>query len=153
MECHVYWSLNSSCFKFLQMKKYGIFSAKKLLEIWYLLITEKFLFLSFQECEIRSFLSQKVDGRMIFTDYWKFLVLNFSVMEKWSFLDPKSWWKDYILGLFELSMIFQDLGNMVFLAVCYWSISKNSDASFSLAFSISTGIVKKLLKIKKKEEE
>ena len=26
------------------------------------------------------FLNQKVDGNMIFTDYWKVLVLNFSVM-------------------------------------------------------------------------
>ena len=50
------------------------------MEIWYLLTTEKFFFWSFWEWEIRSFLSQKVDGNMIFTDYFKVLVLNFLVM-------------------------------------------------------------------------
>ena len=122
---------------------------------------------------------QKVDGKMIFTDYWKVLVLNFSMMgntvffesrswwKRWyllitekflfwtfrwweilSFFESRSWWKDdiywltrsscfelfsdvntiffsakklmgrwYLLGLFELSMIFQDLGNTVFRAV------------------------------------
>ena len=47
------------------------FWAKKLMEIWYLLITEKFFFWTFREWEIGLFLSQKVDGKMIFTDYWK----------------------------------------------------------------------------------
>ena len=77
------------------------------------------------------FLSQKVDGNRIFTNYWKVLGLNFSVMgntvffwvkklmERWyllvtekflfwtfrwwemrSFLQPKSWWKDYIYLVF-----------------------------------------------------
>ena len=95
------------------------------------------------------FLSIKVDGKMIFTDYWKVLVLNFlmmgntvffwvkKLMEKMIFTD---YWKVlvlnflmmgntiffsakklmdrwYLLGLFELSMMFQDLGNTVFHAV------------------------------------
>ena len=126
-----------------------VFWVKKLMEIWYLLITEKFLFWSFREWEIRPFLSQKVDGKMLFTDYWKVLVLNFSVigkmvffwvkklMERWylltnekflfwilrrweirSFLSQKVDEKMiYILGLFEISMIFRDLGNMVFRTV------------------------------------
>ena len=58
------------------------FWVKKVMKIWYLLITEKFLFWSFREWEIRPFLSQKVDGKMLFTDYWNVLVLNFSVIEK-----------------------------------------------------------------------
>ena len=126
-----------------------VFWVKKLMEIWYLLITEKFLFWSFREWEIRPFLSQKVDGKMLFTDYWKVLVLNFSVIGKMVFFESRSWWKDdiywlmksfcfefygdgkyglffrqkvdekmiYILGLFEISMIFRDLGNMVFHTV------------------------------------
>ena len=126
-----------------------VFWVKKLMEIWYLLITEKFLFWSFREREIRPFLSQKVDGKMLFTDYWKVLVLNFSVigkmvffwvkklMERWylltnekflfwilrrweirSFLSQKVDEKMiYILGLFEISTIFRDLGNMVFRTV------------------------------------
>ena len=55
------------------------------MEIWYLLIAEKFLFWSFWEWEIRPFLSQKVDGKMLFTDYWKVLVLNFSVIRNTAF--------------------------------------------------------------------
>ena len=88
--------------------KIWYFWAKKLMEIWYLLITEKFLLKPFRKWEIWSFLepkswrkydiywllksscfnlfgngkyglflSQKVDGNMIFTDYWKVLVLKF----------------------------------------------------------------------------
>ena len=64
------------------------------------------------------FLSKKVDGNMIFTDSWKSLVLNFSVMGKTVFFSAKilmeRW---YIHGLFELSMIFQKLENVVFPAV------------------------------------
>ena len=149
------------------------------MERWYLLITEKFLFWTFRWWEIRSFLSQEVDGKddiywllksscfelfgggkyglflsqevdgkMIFTGYWEVLVLNFSVIGNTVFFESRSWWKDdiywltrsscfelfsdvntiffsakklmgrwYLLGLFELSMIFQDLGNTVFRAV------------------------------------
>ena len=145
----------------------------------YLLITEKFLFWTFRRWKIRGFLSQKVDGKMSFSDYWKVHVLNFSemgntvsfwakmLMERWYllitgkflfwtfrwweiryFFEPKSWWKDHIyqllksscfelfrdekyglfwakklmeklnvLGLSELSIILQDLGNMAFHAV------------------------------------
>ena len=118
MEYHVYWLLKGSCFQIFGDWKYDLFS------------------------------SQKVDGKMKVTEYWKVLVLNFSKMEYIVFFEPKSWWKDdiyqllesscfelfgdgkyglfsakklmerwYLLGLFELSMILQDLGNMVFCAV------------------------------------
>ena len=128
--------------------KIWYFWAKKLMEIWYLLITEKFLFWSFREWEIRPFLRQKVAGKMIFTDYWKVLVLTFSMMGNTSFFWGKKlmendiYWllrsscfalfgdgkyglfsakklmeRWYLLALFELPMIFQDLGNMVFRAV------------------------------------
>ena len=46
------------------------------------------------------FLSQKVDGKMIFTDYWKVLVLNFPVMGNTAFFQSKSWWKDDIYLVF-----------------------------------------------------
>ena len=60
----IYWLLKSSCFEHLGGGKYGLF------------------------------LRQKVDGKMIFTDYWKvlvlgcwkILVLNFSVMGNTVFL-------------------------------------------------------------------
>ena len=35
------------------------------------------------------FLSQKVDGKMIFTNYWKFFVLNFSMMGNTVFFSVK----------------------------------------------------------------
>ena len=35
------------------------------------------------------FLSQKVEGNMIFTDYWEVLVLNFSVMGNMVFFSAK----------------------------------------------------------------
>ena len=82
------------------------------------------------------FLSQKVDRNMIFTDYRKFLVLMFleigntvfSYFELFGdgkyglfFSAKKLMERSYLHGLFELSMIFQDLGNMVFRAV-EWSL-------------------------------
>ena len=66
---------------------------KKLMEIWYLLSTEKFLFWTFREWKIRSFLRQKVDGKMIFTSHWKVIVLNFYVIGYTIFFQPKSWCK------------------------------------------------------------
>ena len=80
MEYHFYWSLKSSCFEFFGDEKYGICWAKKLMELWYWLITENFLFWTFWWLETWSFLSQNVDRKMIFTGYWEVLVLNFSVM-------------------------------------------------------------------------
>ena len=92
--------------------------AKKLTEIWYLLMTGKFLFWTFRWWEIRSFLSKEVNGKMIFTGYWEVLVLKFSVMGNTVFFSAKKLMERwYLHGLFELSMIFQDLGNIVFCAV------------------------------------
>ena len=145
-----------------------------------LLIAKEPLFWIFRVWKIRSFLSQKIGGNMIFTDYWKVLALNFSgggkyslfwgkdLMERWylritekflfwnfreweirSFFEAKSSWKDdiswllksscfglpksssfelffdgkYLLGLFQLSMIFHDLRNTVFRAVFSLTLS------------------------------
>ena len=49
------------------------------------------------------FLSQKVDGNMIFSDYWKILALIFSGMMNTVFFEPKSWWKDDIYWLLRSS--------------------------------------------------
>ena len=57
------------------------------------------------------FLSQKVDGKIIFTDYWKVFVLNFSVMGNTVFFESRSWWKRWTC--FEL---FVD-GNTIFFWV------------------------------------
>ena len=94
-----------------------IFSwAKKLTEIWCLLITGKFLFWTFRWLEIRSFFRVKK-----LMERWYLLVTeNFLFWTFW-------WWKYGLFSakmlierwylLFELSMIFQDLGNMVFRTV------------------------------------
>ena len=55
----IYWLLESSCFELFGDGKYGLFS------------------------------SQKVDRKMIFTDYWKVLVLNFSEMRNTVFFRAK----------------------------------------------------------------
>ena len=92
--------------------------SKKLIERWYLLTTEKSLFEFFGDGKYGPFLSQEVDEKMIFTGYWEVLVLSFSVMENAVFFSTKELMERwYLHGLFELSMIFQDLGNMVFCTV------------------------------------
>ena len=93
----------SSVFKFSEMENTVLCRAKKLMEVWYLLITEKLLLWTFQRWEIRSFLSQKVDGKIIFTDYWKVLILNLTEMGNTVFFEPKSWWKDDIYWLLKSS--------------------------------------------------
>ena len=103
----VYWLLKSPCFELFGNGKYGIFwdktlverwyllvteiflfwtfrrwkirffSVKKLMERWYLLVTEKFLFWTFLWWKIRPFLRHKFNGKMILTHYWKVLVLGY----------------------------------------------------------------------------
>ena len=73
------------------------FWAKKLMERWYLLITEKVLFWTFRWWEIRSFLSQEFDGKMIFNGYWEVLVLNFSVIGNTFFFSAKKLMEIYYM--------------------------------------------------------
>ena len=115
----IYWLLRSSCFDLSEMGN-TVFSEPKVdgktifTDYW------TFLFWTFRWWEIRSFLSQEVDWKMIFTGYWEVLVLNFSVMGNPVFFSVKKlverW---YLLGFFEVSIIFKDLRNMVFRAVSH----------------------------------
>ena len=106
MEYHVYWLLKSSCFELSGDENAGDFWAKKLIERWNLLIIEKFCFWTFWRLDL--LLSQKVDGKIVFTDYWKFLVLNFLEMGNMILFGAKKFMKRwYLLGLFELYVIFQ----------------------------------------------
>ena len=58
---------------------------------------------------------------MIFTDYWKVLVLNFSEMGNTVFFEPKSWWKDDIYWLLKSSCFeFSGDGNTVFFQPKSW---------------------------------
>ena len=105
-------------FGFFWRWKIWYFWAKKLIEIWYLLITEKFLFWNFWWWKIGLSLSKDFDEKMIFTGYWEVLLLNFSVMGNTVFFSVKKLMERwYLLDLFELSIIFQDLENMAFRAV------------------------------------
>ena len=64
----IYWLLKRPCFELFGYGKYGLFWVKKLIERWYLLVTEKFLFWTFRWWEMRSFFL-----RMIFTwSFWFF---------------------------------------------------------------------------------
>ena len=47
-----------------------------------------------------AFLSQKVDGRVIYTDYWKGIVLKLLVMGNTVFFDQNNWWKGDIYLVF-----------------------------------------------------
>ena len=110
--------------KFSDVENTVVFRAKKLMEIWYLLITEKFLFWIFQRWEIRSFVEAKSwqkDGI-----YWLQKSSCFELFDdgKYFFSAKMLIETLYLLGLFELSIIFQDLGKMVFLAVLMCSYRK-----------------------------
>ena len=113
----IYWLLKSSCFELFGDGKYGLFS------------------------------SQEVDGK--YDIYWllKSSCFEFFFSGKYGlFFESRNWWKDvsscfepfgygkhdlfsvkklverwYLLGLFEISIKFQDLGNTVFRAVRIYS--------------------------------
>ena len=98
------------------------FWAKQLMEILYLLIIKRFLVWSFRNWEIRSFFEPKSWWKDYI--YWllKVVVLNFLVMKNTVFFWVKKLMERwYLLGLFELSMVFQGLGNMVFGALIFRS--------------------------------
>ena len=91
---------------FLEMKNVVLLS-KKVGGNMIFTITGKFLFWSIREWEIRSFLSQDVDEKMIFSGYWEVLVLNFSVMRNAVSFSAKTLMERwYLICLFEVSMIF-----------------------------------------------
>ena len=74
------------------------------------------------------FLSQKVDGKMIFTGYREVLVLNFSVMGNTVFFQPKSGWKDDIYFVFLAFHDILGLGKYGFSC----SASTWNDVSYSI---------------------
>ena len=98
----VCWLPNGPCFDFFWDGKYGHFWAKKLMKIWYWLL-KRSCFELFGNGKYGLVLRQKVSGKMIFTDYWNVLVLNFSGTKYMVFFEAKSWWKDYIYWLVKSS--------------------------------------------------
>ena len=87
----VYWLLKKNCFEFFGNKKYVLFWAKKWWKFDTYWLLKGFCFELFGNGKYVLFWGQKVGGKMIFTDYWKVLVLNFSGMRNTVFFEAKSW--------------------------------------------------------------
>ena len=85
----IYWLLKSSCFELFGGGNTVFSWAKKLIERWYLPVTEKFLFQTFWLREIRSF------------------------------LQPKSWWRDDIYLVFLSFLWYSRTWEIQFFVQCY----------------------------------
>ena len=114
----IYWLLKISCWNFSMMGNTVFFEPRSWWKRWYLLITEKFLFWTFRWWKIRSFF----EARSWWKDhiYWLMRSSCFELLSDVNtifFSAKKLMGRWYLLVLFELSMIFQDLGNTVFRAV------------------------------------
>ena len=81
-----------------------------------LLVTKKFLFWNFRRWKKGLFSKQKVDGSMIFVDYWKVLLLNFSEMRNTVFFWAKKLMERLYLLITEnfLYLNFSEMRNTVF---------------------------------------
>ena len=119
-----YWKV--LVLNFPEMGNAVFFEPKKMMETWYLLITGKFLFWTFRRQGRRFFFEPKSwwkdDIYWLLENScfgpWKVLALNFFELGNTVFFWAKKLMERwYLLGLFELSKIFQDLRNMVFRAV------------------------------------
>ena len=82
------------------MENTAFFRAKKVMEISYLLLKSS-CFELFRDGKYGLFFSQKVDGKIMFSDYWNVLLLNFSEMGNTAFFETKSWWKNHIYWLLK----------------------------------------------------
>ena len=130
-------NFKSSCFEIFGNKEHGIFEPKSWWKYVYWLLKSS-CFNLFGNGKYGLFLSQKVDGNMIFTDYWKVLVLNFSVMgntvffwakklmERWYLLVTEKflfwtfrWWE--IRSFFQPKSWWKDDIYMVFLSFLWYS--------------------------------
>ena len=73
------------------------------------------MFCYFRRWKIRSFLSQKVHGTIIFTGYWKVLVLNFSEMGNTVIFKSKSWWNYIFTDYWKVHVLnYSEMRNTVF---------------------------------------
>ena len=91
------------------MENTVFFRAEKLMERWYLLNTEKFLFWTLQRWEIRPYFEPKSWWRDDI--YWLLKSSSFQHFGygKYVFSKPKSWWKEDIYWL-RKSSSFQHFG-------------------------------------------
>ena len=135
----IYWLLKSYCFEIFGDRKYCLFLSQEVDwkdDIYWL--RKSFCFELFGGAKYGLFLSREVDGKIMFTGYREVLVSNFSVMGNTIFFSAnKLMERWYLLGLFYLSMIFQDLGNTVFRAVFFrqladWSVTQYRHVSWEI---------------------
>ena len=104
---------------FSEMGNTVISWAKKLTEIWCLLITRKFLFWAFRWLEIRSFFRvKKLIERWYLLVTEKFLFWTFRWWEIRSFFQPKSCWKDDIYMVFLSFLWYSRTWEIWFFAQC-----------------------------------
>ena len=104
-----------------------------------LLVTKKFFFWSFRRWKIRYFSSQKVDGKMIFTDYWAVLVLNFSEMKNTGVFSPKvdgkmlfaDYWKVLVLNFSEMEIQYFFDPKSLWKDDIYWLLKNSCFELFS----------------------
>ena len=89
--------------KFLELENTVFFRAKSWWKYNIHWLLKSSYFELFRDERYRIFLNQKVDGKMMFTDYWKVLVLNFSEMGNTVFFERKNLWKDDIHWLLKNS--------------------------------------------------
>ena len=126
----VYWLRKSPCFEFFGYGKYGLFWAKKLVEIWYLLITETFVLWTFRGGGKYSLsLRQRFNGKMIFTDYWNVLVLKFSGMGNTVFFWGKKFMERWYFLITE-KFLFWASEKFLFWTFLWWEIFTWSFSAF-----------------------
>ena len=98
----IFWLLERSCFEPFEDWKYGLFLSQKVVRKMLFSDCWKALVLNFLEMKIRSFLCQKVDAKMIFT--WSF----------WAFHD--------VLGLYKYGFSCGVYWNVILGRYLYWNI-------------------------------
>ena len=133
----IYWKV--LVLNFPMIGNMAFFGVKELIEKIIFTDYRKVLVLNFSVVGNTVFFwVKKLMEKMIFTGYQKVLVLKFSVMGNTIFSSVKKFMERwYLLGLFELFLIFQDLGNTVFGAVFIyfpWLISLRMCLSKSTIF-------------------
>ena len=109
---------------FWRWKMWSFFRARKLMERLYVLITEKFLFGSFSRWEIRSFLSQNVNEKMIFTCcFWASHVIlglkkyGFSCRAEASFLQ-------LLIKIFQWGIPYLSIHSSTYVITCARFVTK-----------------------------
>ena len=111
-------NFKSSCFEIFGDKERDIFEPKSWwkYDIYWLLKSSCFNL--FENGKYSLFLSQKVDGNMMFTDYWKGLVLNFSVVGNTVFFSAKAFIQRYIYVFFFSFLWYSRTWEIWFFAQC-----------------------------------